>query len=103
MLGTSAQTGEGLDELMRRALALAGVAAREGSEDALVTTERQHGLVVTAGDALAAALAQWRGARIGEVIALELRQAAASLARLRGVEVGDRVLDEVFARFCIGK
>ncbi|HEY1553075.1 MAG TPA: tRNA modification GTPase [Kofleriaceae bacterium] len=102
-LGTSARTGAGLDELMRRALAIAGVAAREGSEDALVTTERQHGLVVTAGDALAAALVQWRGPQIGEVIALELRQAAAALARLRGVEVGDRVLDEVFARFCIGK
>ncbi|HEX4453302.1 MAG TPA: tRNA uridine-5-carboxymethylaminomethyl(34) synthesis GTPase MnmE [Kofleriaceae bacterium] len=103
MLGTSARTGEGLDELMRRALALAGVAAREGSEDALVTTERQHGLVVVAADALAAAVARWRGARIGEVIALELRQAASALARLRGVEVGERVLDEVFARFCIGK
>jgi tRNA modification GTPase len=103
MLGTSAQTGEGLAELMRRALAIAGVAGREGSEDAMVTTERQHALVVTAGDALAAATAQWRGPRIGEVIALELRQAASALARLRGVEVGDRVLDEVFARFCIGK
>ncbi len=44
-----------------------------------------------------------RQSRIGEVIAVELRHAAASLARLRGVEVGDRVLDEVFARFCIGK
>ncbi len=63
MLGTSARTGEGLAELMRRALAIAGVAAREGSEDALVTTERQHGLVVAAGDALAAALARWRGSR----------------------------------------
>jgi tRNA U34 5-carboxymethylaminomethyl modifying GTPase MnmE/TrmE len=36
-------------------------------------------------------------------VAVELREAARALARLRGVEVGDRVLDEVFARFCIGK
>jgi tRNA U34 5-carboxymethylaminomethyl modifying GTPase MnmE/TrmE len=34
---------------------------------------------------------------------MELRDAARHLAQLRGVEVGDRVLDEVFARFCIGK
>jgi tRNA U34 5-carboxymethylaminomethyl modifying GTPase MnmE/TrmE len=40
---------------------------------------------------------------VSEVVALELRQAAAALAQLRGTEVGDRVLDEVFARFCIGK
>jgi tRNA U34 5-carboxymethylaminomethyl modifying GTPase MnmE/TrmE len=32
-----------------------------------------------------------------------LREAVRALAQLRGVEVGDRVLDEVFARFCIGK
>jgi tRNA U34 5-carboxymethylaminomethyl modifying GTPase MnmE/TrmE len=37
------------------------------------------------------------------VVALELRQATTALAQLRGLEVGDRVLDELFARFCIGK
>jgi tRNA U34 5-carboxymethylaminomethyl modifying GTPase MnmE/TrmE len=40
---------------------------------------------------------------VPEVVALELRKGAQALAQLRGVEVGDRVLDEVFARFCIGK
>ena len=39
----------------------------------------------------------------GQVIALEVRQGVNALAQLRGQEVGDRVLDEVFARFCIGK
>ena len=38
-----------------------------------------------------------------EVVAVELREAVRALAELRGLEVGDRVLDEVFARFCIGK
>jgi len=38
-----------------------------------------------------------------EIIAGVTRDAARALAQLRGVEVGDRVLDEVFARFCIGK
>jgi len=102
-LATSAHTGEGLAELKTRCLELAGVAAREGSEDAIVTTERQHGVAVVARDAVAAALDAWRGRRIGEVVALELRQAMTALAQLRGTEVGDRVLDEVFARFCIGK
>lgn len=102
-IATSAATGQGLDELRRRVLEVAGVAGSEGSEDAFVTTARQQASAAAARDALAAALAAWRRGEVSEVIALELRQAASALAQLRGVEVGDRVLDEVFARFCIGK
>jgi tRNA modification GTPase len=102
-LATSATTGQGLDALRARVLAVAGVAEREGSEEAFVTTARQQAAAATARDALTAGLAGWRSGEVPEVVALELRQAARGLAQLRGVEVGDRVLDEVFARFCIGK
>ncbi|CAN5230810.1 tRNA uridine-5-carboxymethylaminomethyl(34) synthesis GTPase MnmE [soil metagenome] len=102
-LATSAVTGAGLAELKARVIELAGVAAREGSEDAFVTTERQYASMTGARDALAAAVAARVTGRVSEIVALELRQAAAALAQLRGNEVGDRVLDEVFARFCIGK
>jgi tRNA modification GTPase len=100
---TSATTGQGLDELRRRVLEVAGVAEREGSEEAFVTTARQHAAAASARDSLGAALAAWRANAVPEITALELRHAAHALAELRGVEVGDRVLDEVFARFCIGK
>jgi tRNA modification GTPase len=79
------------------------VAEREGSEEAFVTTARQQAAAAAARDAFTAALAAWRTGAVPEVVALELRQGAQALAQLRGVEVGDRVLDEVFARFCIGK
>lgn len=102
-LATSARTGHGLDELRARVLSVAGVADREGAEQAFVTTARQLALVVTARDAFAAAAAAWSSALPSEIVAVELRAAAQTLAELRGVEVGDRVLDEVFARFCIGK
>jgi tRNA modification GTPase len=102
-LATSATTGAGLDDLKRQVLALAGVAEREGAEDAFVTTARQQSMAAAARDAFAAAAAAWRGGGVTEVIALEIRAALGALAQLRGVEVGDRVLDEVFARFCIGK
>ena len=102
-LPTSAATGQGLDALRARVLEVAGVAEREGSEEAFVTTARQQAAAAAARDAFAAALEAWRTAAIPEVVALELRQGAQALALLRGVEVGDRVLDEVFARFCIGK
>ncbi len=102
-LATSATSGVGLDELKRRVLALAGVADREGSEDAFVTTARQQATAAAARDGFGAALSAWRARRVPEVVALEVRAALGALAQLRGVEVGDRVLDEVFARFCIGK
>ncbi len=102
-LATSAATGQGLDELRRRVLAVAGVADQEGSEQAFVTTARQRALAVAATAAFAAALASRAARRPPEIVAVELRDAATALAQLRGVEVGDRVLDEVFARFCIGK
>jgi tRNA modification GTPase len=103
VLATSATTGAGLEAVMRRVLATAGVFAQEGNEDALITTARQHALASTAQTTLAAALEARRAHRVGEVVALELRAAMTALAQLRGDEVGDRVLDEVFSRFCIGK
>ncbi|MGE0867737.1 MAG: tRNA uridine-5-carboxymethylaminomethyl(34) synthesis GTPase MnmE [Kofleriaceae bacterium] len=102
-LCTSATTGQGLDELRRKALELAGVADREGSEQAFLTTSRQCELCTSARDAFAAALRAWDHRHPPELMAVELRHAAQSLAQLRGLEVGERVLDQVFARFCIGK
>ncbi|HET7501791.1 MAG TPA: tRNA uridine-5-carboxymethylaminomethyl(34) synthesis GTPase MnmE [Kofleriaceae bacterium] len=102
-LATSAATGEGLDELRRRVLAVAGVADQEGSEQAFVTTARQRSLAAAARDAFAVAGEARRSQRPPEVVAVELREGVRALAQLRGVEVGERVLDEVFARFCIGK
>ena len=100
---TSAKTGEGLPALQTRVLALAGVADREGSEAAFVTTARQHGRMVAACAGFTAALDVWSSQRPPELAAIELRSGVHALADVRGVEVGDRVLAEVFARFCIGK
>jgi len=102
-LVTSARTGDGLPALRQRVLALAGVADREGSEHPLLTTERQHATARIAVAAHTAALEAWTTRRPPEVVAVELRTGTHALAELRGIEVGDRVLDEVFSRFCIGK
>jgi tRNA modification GTPase len=102
-VATSARTGAGIAELRRAVLAKAGVAEREGREDAVVTTARQHAQCVAARDACRAAVTARSTGAVAEIVALELRTAANALAALRGDEVGERVLDEVFARFCIGK
>ncbi len=102
-LVTSSTMGQGLAELKAAVLAVAGVADSEGGEQPFVTTARQQSLAAAARDAFAAAGAARVEKAPPEVTAIELRTGAQSLAQLRGVEVGDRMLDELFARFCIGK
>ena len=102
-LVTSSTTGAGLDQLKARVLEVAGVADREGAEQPLVTTARQQSLAAAARDAFAAAIAARVEKTPPEIVAVELRTATSALAQLRGLEVGERVLDELFARFCIGK
>lgn len=95
----SALTGEGIEKLLT---AIADFAAEFfTAEPALVTRERQRILLQETAIALAASLALASGQE--ELIAEQLRVAAASLGRLTGrVDVED-VLDVIFRDFCIGK
>ena len=39
----------------------------------------------------------------GEIVALELRDALATLGEVTGRTVSEDLLDRIFARFCVGK
>jgi len=102
-LGVSALTGEGLDGLRRAVLARAVGEASEGSEEALVQTERQKALLDEAEAAARRAATAARAGRAAELVALDLREAAQRLGAVIGEEVGEDMLATLFARFCIGK
>jgi tRNA modification GTPase len=102
-LGVSAATGAGLAGLRATALARVLGASVDGSDGELVATERQRGELILAGDALALAVEALVARRPAELVAADLRIAAAALARIHGVDIGAEVLAQVFARFCIGK
>ena len=73
-----------------------------GREPALVTRERHRQALQTTLAALDRALAEGAAGR-EDIVAEELRLAAASLGRLTGrVDVED-ILDVIFRDFCIGK
>jgi tRNA modification GTPase len=97
----SASTGAGFDPLLAQLDRFAGE-FMAGAETALVTRQR-HRQVLTQGlEALRRALAVELGSR-EDLLAEELRLAAASLGRLTGrVDVED-ILDVIFRDFCIGK
>lgn len=94
----SAQTGQGLHGLVDRLKAIGDKLV--GGEPALVSHERDRLALTAALEALDQAgrqLAQW------ELAAEALRQASAALERLIGRLDAERVLDRLFASFCIGK
>jgi len=97
----SAVTGEGFDQLLSR-LAEHAEEFLAGNEQALVTRARHRRMLEDTLAALRRALASDVGAR-EDLLAEELRTAAAALGRLTGrVDVED-ILDVIFRDFCIGK
>ncbi|MGE0752910.1 MAG: tRNA uridine-5-carboxymethylaminomethyl(34) synthesis GTPase MnmE [Variibacter sp.] len=97
---TSAVTGQGLEELLQALERFVEEALGQG-EAALVTRQRQRLLLESAAAALnrASKLAPGND----DLLAEELRAAAAELGRLLGrIDVED-VLDVIFRDFCIGK
>ena len=100
MIVTSAVTGAGLEEL--KAAIVASVGA-DGEEGIVVTSERQRDLVARSAAALGRAASAADAGHAEEVLALEVREASHALAAVLGEEVGDEMLDALFARFCIGK
>ncbi len=96
----SAKTGAGVDQLLD-ALAELAEERMSSREPALLTVERHRYAFQEARDALAATLgpdaAEW------ELIAEDLRRAAAAMDRIVGRIGAEEVLGEIFARLCVGK
>jgi tRNA modification GTPase len=98
----SALTGEGLEELIVAISEEAAAQLGGGGESVLITRVRHRRALQDALDALKRATAG-PNSRRDEIVAEELRLAAAALGRLTGrIDVED-VLDVIFRDFCIGK
>ena len=101
-IALSARTGEGLDALRERLLALAGWHAQQGGVfiararhvDA-IRRAREH--IALARDVLDQPLPAF------ELLAEELRLAHNALGEITGAFGADDLLGEIFGRFCIGK
>jgi len=99
----SALTGAGIDNLKQQIVALA-LGGGLNSAGEMVTQARHHQhlrqcltCLHQARNLLEAPDAPW------ELVALELRETIRELGEITGQEVGDDVLDRIFAEFCLGK
>lgn len=97
-ISVSAQTGAGLDDLLAR-IAELGASLVQG-EPSLLSRERDRLALQSAIDAMDAAGQQLA---MPELAAESLRIASQALERLVGRLDAERVLDRLFASFCIGK
>lgn len=94
-LTVSAQTGEGLEALKARILALAG----PGDGQGCITNERHIHALERAQEALESA----RLATEEDCAATDIREALHCLGSITGEDVDEAVLDDIFSRFCVGK
>lgn len=98
---TVATEGVGIAELRRGLRARAGEAGDEG--EIAISSVRQRAALDEARAALERALAAWRVSAPPELVALDLRVALERLGQVTGKGVSEAILDEIFAKFCIGK
>jgi tRNA modification GTPase len=98
----SALTGQGIEDLKQGIvdLALGGGLKGEGE---IITQARHHQHLQNALAFLEQAQALLGPAPAWELVALELKEAVQQLGEITGEEVGDAVLDRIFAEFCLGK
>lgn len=101
VVAVSARTGDGIEALRQALVAAMGAGVEE--DGVLVTSARQRELLEEAGAALAAGGEVLSRGEPAELAAVDLRVALDRLARVTGAQVDEAVLDQVFARFCIGK
>jgi tRNA modification GTPase len=101
VIAISCITGAGVDRLLE-ALAAAAAHAMDTGGCAVLTRERHRAALGEASLVLARCLDAPAGTELG-LLAEDLRLAARAVGRVTGRVDVEAVLDEVFARFCIGK
>jgi len=101
-VSTSALTGAGLEELREAIIAKADAFQRDPS-DVVAINARHAGALGTAQVLLEAAAAKLRHREPIELAASDLRGALEAFGEIGGRVDNERMLDQLFATFCIGK
>lgn len=98
----SAQQGEGLRELERVVREVTGVAALSDTEP-LLATERQRACALRCLDCVEEALDALQAGYTLDAVNVSIDGAIEALLELTGERATEAVVQEVFARFCVGK
>jgi len=99
----SALTGSGIPILLKELKRLALGSANYSEKSALVSNIRHFHCLLSAKDALSNARQSISQKYSGELVAIDLRNAADFLGEIIGEVTSEDVLNNIFSKFCIGK
>lgn len=99
----SAKNNEGLDALKNIWRTTLEKGLRLPSADDLLVSARHASALRVAADALEAALDKLRDSEHTELVCVHLREALDALGEITGRIDNERMLDQLFSNFCIGK
>jgi tRNA modification GTPase len=103
VIGTSAISGKGIDQL-RRSLAESATGQGEGSSGGIVLISKRHLDAMTrAREDLRFAADAADREEPNEFIAVDVRGAMACLGEITGEVTTEEILESIFSKFCIGK
>jgi tRNA modification GTPase len=102
MVALSATSGEGLDKLEQEILDCLGMNHLDTSAP-MIGSERQRQALLEAKVAIAGAIEALAIGQTLDAVGVEIDSALDVIFSLTGERVTDKVVDEVFAKFCVGK
>lgn len=102
-VAVSAKTGEGMENLVSEIVAFADRFGRESGEETVAVNARHAEALRRAGGSLTAAHEKLQSGTAAELVASDLRDALEAYGEIAGRVDHERVLDQLFASFCIGK
>lgn len=102
-VSVSARTSEGFSELSELISRLFIDGSISISEDAVVTNARQYAALTRALSSLDRALSAIDNGTSLDLCCIDIEEAMQSLGEIDGREVGEDIVSEIFAKFCVGK
>jgi tRNA modification GTPase len=102
VVALSAVSGEGLDQLEQEILECLGINHLDTSAP-MIGSERQRQALLEANASIAGAIEALSIEQTLDAVGVEIDSALDKIFSLTGERVTDKVVDEVFAKFCVGK
>jgi tRNA modification GTPase len=99
----SAKTGQGIESLFKFLKVKALGNSNYSEKSAVVSNLRHYNCLRKAKDSLLNAMDSVNKGLSGEFISVDLRNAESSLAEIIGAVTSEDILNNIFAKFCIGK
>jgi tRNA modification GTPase len=99
----SALTGDGIDDVKNAIIRVIESSYKAPGQDAVVVSARHAESLSNMSQCIESSICKLRSNEPAELVACELRLALESLEGIVGKVDKERVLDEIFSKFCIGK